>query len=230
LKPGQGRNVGRFGALLVAILAIFAATPFTQAREGSFNFLSLAFSAVLVAGVYSASRKPRVLAVALLIGAPALAFEWVSNYYTTTFTVVTNLVLLGTFVAFVATVILAQVLNESEVSLDTIFGGIAIYLLMGLGWAVGFAVIEHLEPGSFPMAGQDLQGLREAHEFVFPELLYFSFVTLTTLGYGDMTPTTETARTFAIFEAIGGQLYVAIFIARLVALHTSHQAQQSREK
>ena len=222
LKRGA-TNAGRFGILLVALLAIFAVAPFAERHQGPVQPLSLAFSAALVAGVYSVARRPRVLKLALLVAIPALAIEWLSNYYPTTTAVVVNLCLLGLFVAFVAAVILLEVLEESRVTLDTIFGGVAIYLLIGLAWTFGYAVIEHLEPGSFPLGEAPLQSLRQPFEFVFPELIYFSFVTLTTLGYGDMAPATQPARIFAIFEAITGQLYVAIFIARLVALHITHQ-------
>ena len=224
LKLSEDRNLGRFGSLLLALLAIFAAAPFAGRTQSPVQILSLAFSAVLLAGVYSVSQRRRVLYVAIAIAAPTLAFEWISNYHTTTFTLVTNLVLLGVFVAFVAAVVLVEVLEEDRVSLDTIFGGIAIYLLIGLGWAIAFSILEHLEPGSYPFAGQALQEIRLPYEFVFPELLYFSFVTLTTLGYGDMTPATQPARALAVSEAMAGQLFVAIFIARLVALHITHAA------
>ena len=228
LKVSGDRNVGRFASLLIALIAIFAATPFAGRTDSPVQLLSVAFSAVLVAGVYSVSRRRRVLYIAIAIAAPTLAFEWISTYYPTTFTIVTNLSLLGVFVAFVAIVILREILQEDRVSLDTIFGGIAIYMLIGLGWAIGFSILEHLEPGSYPFAGQDLQQIRAKDAFVFPELLYFSFVTLTTLGYGDMVPATQPARALAVSEAITGQLYVAIFIARLVALHINHTVREQR--
>lgn len=220
---------GHFGWLLLALLALLAISSIAKPSESAFHPLSLAFSATLAAGVYSAGRRRRVLVTALALAIPALAFEWLANYVPTTRMVVTNLVLLGGFVAFVAAVIFSEVLREERVSLDTIFGGIAIYLLIGLGWSLGYAVIEHLAPGSYPFANVPLQELRSTREALFPELVYFSFVTMTTLGYGDMVPASQPARVFAVFEAVVGQLYVAIFIARLVALHLTWEQRERRD-
>lgn len=228
LKPAGDPNLGRFASLLIALLAIFAVAPFAERTDSPVQLLSVAFSAVLLAGVYSVSQRPRVLAVAVTLAIPTLAFEWISNYYTTAFTVVANLTLLGVFVAFVAAIVLREILEETRVSLDTIFGGIAIYLLVGLAFAIGFSIVEHLEPGSYPFSEQVTADAEHRFHFVFPELLYFSFVTLTTLGYGDMVPATQPARTLAVAEAMVGQLYVAIFIARLVALHITHHAREQR--
>jgi hypothetical protein len=225
----RAREAGRFGWLLLALLALLVISSLAPRSEGAFQPMSVAFSATLAAGVYSARRRRRVLVVALALALPALLFEWVSNYHPTTPMVVTNLALLGGFVAFVAAVIFSEVLREERVSLDTIFGGIAIYLLIGVGWSLGYAVIEQLAPGSYLLAEVPLQELRPSHEALFPELVYFSFVTMTTLGYGDMVPTTEPARLFAVFEAMVGQLYVAIFIARLVALHLTWEQRERRD-
>jgi hypothetical protein len=224
----RARDAGRFGWLLLALLALLAISSIATPSERPLKPLSVAFSATLAAGVYSARRRRRVLVAALALALPALVFEWVSNSYPTTSVELTNLTLLGCFVAFVAAVIFSEVLHEKRVSLDTIFGGIAIYLLIGVGWSLGYAVIEHLAPGSYPFANLPLQELRATHEAWFPELVYFSFVTMTTLGYGDMVPTTQPARVFAVLEAVVGQLYVAIFIARLVALHLTDQQRERR--
>ena len=87
------------------------------------------------------------------------------------------------------------------------------YLLIGLFFGLAYSVLEKVAPGSFALAGQPLAGdLREAGA------IYFSFVTLATLGYGDIVPLTATARGLAVIEAIGGQLYIAVLVARLVSL------------
>lgn len=219
----RSSNLGRFGSMLVVLVVLMVVSSVTRHKGEGLELLSLIFSALLAAGVYSVSGRPAFVYCAIGLALPALTFEWFSNYYTTTWTVVVNLTLMGLFVAFVASVILYEILDEEGVSLDTIFGGIVVYLLLGVGWAFGYAIIMHLNPGSFPLEGQGLQTLRESFEFLPQELIYFSFVTMTTLGYGDMSPTNPIARTFAILQAVTGQLYVAIFIARLVALHITQR-------
>lgn len=224
LRRTRARNLGRFGSLLAVLLCVLSVSAFTERTAGARGILSVTFSVLLATGVYSASgRRRRVLAGALLLGVPALALEWVSILHPTPLSVGANTCLLGLFVAYVASVTLSAVLEDRRVTLDTIFGGIAIYLLLAVGWAFGYALIEQLAPGSYPFGGQPLQELHAGVETHFPELLYFSFVTLTTLGYGDMVPANSPARTFAVLEAVTGQLYVAIFIARLVALHITEQ-------
>lgn len=95
-----------------------------------------------------------------------------------------------------------------------------MYLLLGLLWALGYQLIETLLPGSFRfMEEHDAAGSFIKHGFA-----YFSFVTLTTVGYGDITPVHPIARTAAIGEALVGQLYPAILIGRLVSLQISARA------
>jgi hypothetical protein len=91
-----------------------------------------------------------------------------------------------------------------------------------------YSAVEYSEPGSFLMPGGSAEGgLLEHSALRAPRLFYFSFVTLTTLGYGDVAPLSERAQALAVGEAIVGQLYIAIFIARLVGLHLWHQRTRS---
>ena len=99
------------------------------------------------------------------------------------------------------------------VTVDTFLGGISIYFLLGYLWACMFILIESFNPQAFTTISRI-------------ELLYFSFTTITTLGYGDITPQSELAMVLATLEAIVGQMYVTIFIARLVGLHIVSQKKE----
>jgi len=117
------------------------------------------------------------------------------------------------FLAYTATIILAHLFAEDEITSDVIMGAICVYFLIGLIWAFVFSTLEMLQPGSFQMpqgTGTELSNFS-----------YYSYVTLTTLGYGDITPISAPARSLALLEAIMGQLYIAILIARLVGIHIS---------
>jgi len=96
---------------------------------------------------------------------------------------------------------------------DRVFGAVVLYLLLGLIWAVAYSTLETAAPGSFAGAPHD--------EFERADWVYFSFVTLTTVGYGDITAVARGARTLAILEALIGQLYPAVIIARLVSLQVT---------
>jgi hypothetical protein len=115
-------------------------------------------------------------------------------------------------------VLLRAVMSEHEVSLDTVFGASCVYLLLGMAWSMLYLIIETASPGSFRLDGV-IGGPDAARD-----LLYFSYVTLATVGYGDVTPLARPARALAALEGIMGQLFVAVTIARLVALHTQRAA------
>lgn len=114
------------------------------------------------------------------------------------------------FLLFVVRVILGHVFRESTVSTDMILGSICAYMMLGLFFNEGFALIETLIPGSF-------EGLADIRK----DGGYFSFVTFSTLGYGDVVPVKAVARSVAAMAAVTGQFYIAIIVARLVAAHVS---------
>ena len=101
---------------------------------------------------------------------------------------------------------------------NVVYDAVVIYLLIGITWSDVYAVLEHLPPGSFNLAG--------ASAIEVPAFTYYSFVTLTTLGYGDVTPLTDQARSLAILEAVIGQLYMTVLVARLVGLLISHSSRK----
>jgi hypothetical protein len=137
--------------------------------------------------------------------------------------IVANFALSMLFLGFLVSVVLYTILAEARVTLDTILGGICVYLLLGVLWSVAYSFLEYLEPGSFSVSGAPLHLGSVADEFRLEEMIYFSFVTLTTLGYGDILAKTNPARALAAAEAVTGSLYVAVFIARLVGLHMVHE-------
>jgi hypothetical protein len=129
-----------------------------------------------------------------------------------------------TFFLGAACLIVRSFFQRDHVSFDSILGAVCGYLFLGLGWAVCYAIIENFHPGSFD-AGESLAKLREGPALLPQLLIYFSFVTLTTVGYGDITPLSPPARTFAWMEAITGQFYLAVIVAALVTLITAKHGQ-----
>jgi Ion channel. len=126
------------------------------------------------------------------------------------------------FFTFVTVTILYSVLVSGRYSLDTVFGGICVYLLIGFTYGTGFYLLHTLSPGAFypdPVPGSD-------QLLTFSEFLFYSFSTLTTLGYGNVMPLTSQARTMVLFEAVSGVIYVAVLIAWLVGTVTA----ESRKK
>ncbi len=215
----KGYEQGRFATLLLAILCYLFIAPFLKAFPGLNILLNIFMTGVLIAGIYSVSQRKKVTIFAALLAMPVFASIW-----TRQITGAAILTPIGDsfgimFMSYLAVLILSSVIRARKVSHDVIYGAIVVYLIIGITWGFVFRVIETLEPGSFSLAVESLQQ--------DPSLLYyFSFVTLTTLGYGDITPLSTTARSFAYLEALIGQIYLTVLVARLVGLHIS----QSLEK
>jgi hypothetical protein len=126
------------------------------------------------------------------------------------------------FLIFTSFLILGHVLKDEKITRDKLAGAVCVYLLLGLLWASIYALMELIHPGSFEM---DYLTGAAMNYTKMQELTYYSFVTLTTLGYGDITPITRAAQAFSVLEAVIGPLYLAILIARSVALHITHSQQ-----
>jgi voltage-gated potassium channel Kch len=104
-----------------------------------------------------------------------------------------------------------------SVTLDTILGSVCAYLLLGMTWTMVCILIQIFVPGSYAVGGEPLV-IGGGGRGVYPDFIYYSFVTLTTLGYGDMLPLSPPARSMAVLEAVVGQMFIAVLVARLVGL------------
>jgi voltage-gated potassium channel len=204
----------RFQLLLVVLLSLYAVVPFLEGRW----FADLVGTAVTIFAVASVSEKRGLLAVFSLLAVAIIAGTWYAHWFPG-YSVALSVHFLGVlFLALVVGAILTHVFRSTHITRETITGAICAYLLIGSMWAHVFSIVENVSPGSF--ADNSI----EANAAAGPEPMrdqadrftYFSFVTLTTLGYGDITPLSRSARNLTALEAIFGQLYLAVLIARLV--------------
>jgi voltage-gated potassium channel len=220
-RPREG---GRFLPLLIALVVLFLLYPVMVELDLA-SLYRLGFIAFLIVALWSLSRDRRVLIVALVLGVPTIVGQF------GIFAAPTPAVLLGTsglallFLTFTTLVILLGVLRPGEVTGDKLAGAICVYLMLGLTFAILFSLLEVMRPGAFQLPGAlSAPELGHGGEYVF---IYFSFSTLTTLGFGDIVPAAAFARTLTWMEAAAGQLYLAILIARLVGLHLIHRQTDS---
>lgn len=206
----------RFLPLLVSLAILMPLYP-VMLELGHQRLYRLVFQLVLVAGVYSVSGHRRVLGVALLLGIPAVGSQVLLYAVPERAMFVVATVLTTVFMAFVTVRILIAVLRKGKVTSDRIAGAISVFLLLGVVWALLYGLVAIFDPGAFTTPGGPGSAERGAGgEYAF---LYFSFVTLTTLGFGDIAPSAPLSQMLAWTEAVVGQLYLAILIARLVGLH-----------
>lgn len=219
---------GRFLPLLISLSALFLLYP-VMVELGFVRLFRIFFIFVLVAGVFSLSGRRRHLRIALGLAIPTAIGQSVALAFPGPGTLAVATILALLFIGYVIVVVLGAVLRPGKVTGDKIAGAVCVYLLLGLAWAMVYGLIAILQPGAFN-APPDMQ-LFGTHgggsEYAF---IYYSFVTLTTLGYGEVTPASSFARTFAWIEAITGQLYIAILVARLVALQIVHSTSSDESR
>jgi len=177
---------------------------------------TLLYTGLLIASVHALSDTRRHVWTAAVLAFPVLLLTWIEGFYGSPLLKVVYLVFAVLFVAYTVVRVLSYVLGSGSVDSDKIYGALSGYLLLGHGWALAYILVEILNPGSF--AGLAQPGVVEG---IGSELIYYSFVTLTTLGYGEITPISLPARNLAAMQAVTGVLYTATLIARLVGMYSS---------
>ncbi|HUI05658.1 MAG TPA: ion channel [Verrucomicrobiae bacterium] len=213
----------RFLFFLTTLLLLLALYPFLE-QDVSQRLLSLFFTGTLIAGTYAVSRKPRFLVAAIVIAVGAFSSQWTSHFINSRIVFMSSRCLGFLFYLLITVAILANVLKGEMVTADKIFGAICAYLVMGLTWGYLFGLIEIVHPGSFLENGLLIApGRGRSDQFaLINSMIYYSMATLTTTTFGDILPKTTPARAMSNLEAIAGQMYVAVVISRLVALHITH--------
>jgi voltage-gated potassium channel len=209
----------RYTTLLWSLIIVLLMYP-VMARMGWSRFWSLFFIAELLLAVYSVSEGGRSARIAAILVTPAvlgeLAFFFAESRETHWFAVIS----VGAFLVYVVFVVYRQsVFAKGRMTTDRVAGAISVYLLLGLIWALVYGIISAADPSAF----QGLESFTLEESGVQLDFVYFSFVTLTTLGYGDISPVSQFAKTLAWFEAVFGQLFLGVTIARLVSLEIAHK-------
>jgi Ion channel len=194
------------GNIFLVPLARFA----TWGRLTGRGVLSL----IIISGIITTIKDRRLIALGVIfaVGSLFMGLEDVEHpdFYLHLINDFYSLI----FIGFLAIVILRQAFRPGAITSRRIQGSVAVYLLLGLLWAVAYEIVEILAPGSFSVNAR--------HGATLPQLGYFSFTTLTTLGFGDILPISPAARALVVLEALVGQLFPAILIARLVALEIEY--------
>ncbi len=203
--------------LLVSLAVLIIVSPFLEGFPGGDLIEAAIFSAVLVSAVLAVGGRRRTLLLAAVLAAPAVIGKWLNHTHPSSISRVIFIVSALLFLAFIVVNLMRFVLRSSRVNTEVLCASIAIYLLLGLSWSFGYMLTSHLDHSAFSFStpGNALNVMDG------PTAFYFSFVTLSTVGYGDITPVSHAARMLAVTESTTGPLYVAILIARLVALYST---------
>ena len=221
LEISSSRKQGKFFYLFLCQVLLLVLFPYLE-RPGLPMVLFRSLGAVaFVSGVYAVSDKRAQWITALAIAIPAGAFNAVYAFRPDSRIAVPTLVFTILFVVFTLVSLLRAVVRAERVTHDTIYGALSVYLLMAIAWGAAYLLLVTVQPDAIFMD----PARHPNHTMDWSDCVFYSFVTLTSLGYGDIIPLTSQARSLSILEAVSGIMYVAVLIARLVGVHATAKSQ-----
>jgi voltage-gated potassium channel len=220
---------GRFTVLLATILLLLVSQPIFSGHAFAQIFADAAISLVLLSALYAFRATKTYFTIALILMVPAIGSRFVLQFTSNPTLEMVGAVCSCLFLTVTVFALVSRLFTVKSVTFDIISAAICAYLLIGVAWAYAFAFVELRHPGSFSAAlfqrptGNMAPLLASLHTFV-----YYSFVCLTTTGFGDILPVSEGARSLSVMEAVFGQLYMAILVARLVGLEIAQSMREER--
>ncbi len=196
--------------LLIFLFAFILVFPFFEPYRIGDGLLVVIITGLLITAVYKVSEHPREVAITLLLLIPAALTAWANFFIPSRMVFMIQVISVIIFLVYTQWIILRQVMQTQHVTESEIFSAVSVYIMIGLAYAFVFQFIELVIPGSFVFGSAGRS---------FSSFIYFSFETLATVGFGDISVITPLARSVTILEMITGVMYLAIFIGVLVNAH-----------
>jgi hypothetical protein len=190
--------------------------------------MSALYTMVLVSSAVAVWSKRWLWITFVSVGGPAIGINWLNSVYPEILWIhILELLMLNLFHFLIVAVLVWGIFNAKRVTINTICEAVSGYLLIGLSWASLYALLVLLDPYAIQYNGERIlyTGDTQFHHFV-----YYSFTTLTTLGYGDVVPVTPFARSLSTLEAVMGPLYLTILVAKLVSMYSREAAREDYER
>jgi voltage-gated potassium channel len=210
----------RYGFLLVCILFVIAGIPVIENFFEIRILTSIMLSLVVISAIYAMTHHRTIFITSAVLLLPVIISIWWNFIYKTFYSQLAYCIFHIIFLIFIIYHIFVSTFKAKIVNKGVINGAIVVYLLIGFLWTFNYSLVECLHPGSFSHISEKIFGHRP--------FVYFSFVTLTTLGFGDITPLTPVAQSLTILEAITGQIYLIIQVSWLVGLYVAHTREQRK--
>ena len=204
--------------LLICLFVIILFFPVISVHRKLIG--KLIFTAIIVSGCFSLDFRPKTRRILIASGAVTILFNWSSHFFTSDLFRLTDFLAFFCFNVFIAVFMIRHIFRSKKVTGTIIINSVNGYLLIGVLGAVMLAMTEIVQKFFFRTGAVAINFAGKA-AVGFHDYLYFSFVTLTTLGYGDVTPVSSLAKSITLFIAITGQLYLTILIAMLVGKYLS---------
>jgi len=210
---------------LIALILLMVVSPFVLDSPDGKVIEAALITLVFMSAVLAVGGRHRTLFVAAVLVAPAVVGTWLDHFQPDLWPREWTLAAGALFAAFVIMHLLRFILKAPRVDFQVLCAGISTYLMLALLWAFGYVLVARLVPPAFVVTiGTERHDLLEGFD-----ALYFSFCTLTTVGYGDIVPVARIARQLAVMEATTGTLFITVLIARLVSLYSTAEASSSAQ-
>lgn len=205
----------RFRVLLASLILLLAVVPLTVGTPLFDPIFGISITLVVLSGLLAMQRERLLLLLAALLGVSALLSRWIAILFPSAETSLVTTLVPFFFFAFFVIFLLRAVVTADEVTSDVIAGALSVYLLLGLTWSLLYQSLALVDQSAFSVGS----ALADTGPLTLMDYLYYSFITLATVGYGDITPVAPAAQFFAYAEAVLGVLYVAVLVARLVSAY-----------
>lgn len=219
-------DVGLTGLLIILFLESFVIYPFFESDYGSL-IMHLIFLMVLITGVMAVSRTPHWARVVAIIAVIGLGFRYWGHAYPSSTALIINIGLRAFFACMLIAVILMHIFRRGPITPHRIAGSIAVYMLIGALFGYLYFIVFALDPGAFSI---DVSVFGDDSHRLMAKLMYFSYITMTSVGFGDIVPISPPACTLSMLQALIGQLFPAILLARLVSLEIEESQRRHRSE
>ena len=207
----------RFLILMGLIMALLVVGPILEPFVAIRILIDVFLTAIVLSMLYIVPHKKRLALIGQLLAMAMLISLWLKYLYNYDMFAASSMMVGVLFTVVVTAHTLAFIIKSETVTGEVIYAAMLVYLLVAQLWALVYTFLDLIDPASFYLPqGQS--------DFLLFE--YYSFVTLTTLGYGDITPLTKVAKSFSVLEAVIGQLYLVVVVAWFVGMHVSRKSNE----
>jgi voltage-gated potassium channel len=204
---------------LAFLVLLYLVSPWIERTKDPGLVWSILITAVLVAASLAAGDRLSTRTLALVAAAPAIAFLWIHRFHPDRIWLSLSHGLVWLFATWVSLRLFRHVLQAKKIDGEILSAAAATYLMAALAWGLAYMLVWDADPQAFafatgPPANQSMKGFTA---------LYFSLSTISTVGYGDIMPSSRLARLLAMAEAVGGMFYMTMLIARLVSVYSAER-------
>jgi hypothetical protein len=213
--------------LIYMVISLFVWIPIADYADQWWSFIigELLFNLIILASVFSILTKWQKQLVFLSTAVLTSLFRILAFVTSLHWAYLLSYLFAILFFLHLANRVLQHIFKEGPVNFYRIQGSLIVFMIIGIVYALLYTLLETIAPGSF-----SLTDLAQSYKNMFAHFLYFSFSTMTTIGFGDMIPTRSIAKSLVIFQGMIGLLYPVVMIARLVSMEVTHSATSKQEK